>query len=380
MKKVAYLCEFPSINGGENSLLSFLQSTGSVIEPIFLCPSDGPLAKRLRILGYAQHEFCVFADDFNRKSAEVVSAELSTLINKLDVDIVHANSLSMSRVLGRISKLITKPTIGHIRDILKVSGKVLLDLTQLDMCLAVSDATRVCYLQQGLSENKIATVYNGIDAGLFLSETASTNSGLRHSLKLSEKSVLIGGIGQLGLRKGWEVLLDAVELLDTRCLEDLNVHVVLAGLRHSEKQESIEFEQRLCGRSQNGILKGRLHLVGYWSPISQFLESIDLLAHPAYQEPLGRVLLEAAASSTPVVATDVGGTREIFGEQGAVLVPAGNVKAMADGLRQVIENKQLAEKRAKHARQRVDSVFSIKRHKIQILRYYDALLEREESG
>ena len=90
--------------------------------------------------------------------------------------------------------------------------------------------------------------------------------------------------------------------------------------------------------------------------------------------------MEAAASSTPVVATDVGGTREIFGEQGAVLVPAGNVKAMADGLRQVIENKQLAEKRAKHARQRVDSVFSIKRHKIQILRYYDAVLEREESG
>ena len=375
MKRVAYLCEFSSINGGENSLLSFLQSTPSVIEPVFLCPPDGPLTQRLQSLGYAQHDFRVFAEDGNRKSAEAVSAELCTLINRIDVDIVHANSLSMSRVLGRITESITKPTIGHIRDILKVSGKVLLDLTQLDMCLAVSDATRACYLQQGLSKNKIATVYNGIDASLFLAGTAPTSSCLRQDLKLAEKSVVIGGVGQLGLRKGWEVLLDAVELLGAGFLDRLNVHVVLAGLRHSEKQESIEFEQRLRGRSQNGMLKGRLHLVGYWSPISEFLLNINLLAHPAYQEPLGRVLLEAAASSTPVVATDVGGTREIFGEQGAVLVPSGNAEVMADGLRDIIENQPLAKKRAVHARQRVDSKFGIELHKAQILRYYDALLQ-----
>jgi len=380
MKRVAYLCEFSSINGGENSLLSFLQSTRSVIEPIFLCPPDGPLAQRLQSLGYAQHDFCVFGEDGNRKSAELVSAELYALIDRIDVDIVHANSLSMSRVLGRIAESITKPTIGHIRDILKVSGKVLSDLMQLDRCLAVSDATRVCYLQQGFSENKMATIYNGIDASLFLAGTAPASSCLRQSLGLSEKSIVIGGVGQLGLRKGWEVLLDAVELLGTRYLDRLNVHVVLAGLRHSEKQESIEFEQRLRGRSRNGMLKGRLHLVGYWSPISEFLLDIDLLAHPAYQEPLGRVLLEAAASSTPVVATEVGGTREIFGEQGAFLVPSGNAKLMADGLREVIENQQLAGKRTVYARQRVDSTFSIEMHKAKILRSYDALLQIEESA
>ena len=89
-------------------------------------------------------------------------------------------------------------------------------------------------------------------------------------------------------------------------------------------------------------------------------------------------MLEAAASSTPVVATDVGGTREIFGEQGAVLVPSGNGKVMADGLRDIIENQQLAKKRTEYARQRVDSTFSIELHKAQILRYYDALLQIEE--
>jgi len=55
------------------------------------------------------------------------------------------------------------------------------------------------------------------------------------------------------------------------------------------------------------------------------------LVHPARQEPLGRVLLEAAASGLPVVATAVGGTAEIFppGSHSAVLVPPDDPAGLA---------------------------------------------------
>jgi glycosyltransferase involved in cell wall biosynthesis len=53
------------------------------------------------------------------------------------------------------------------------------------------------------------------------------------------------------------------------------------------------------------------------------LARADLVVHAARQEPLGRVLLESAAAGKAVIATDVGGTSEIFPceSKAAVLVP-----------------------------------------------------------
>ena len=98
----------------------------------------------------------------------------------------------------------------------------------------------------------------------------------------------------MGLRKGWAVLLDAVEhWLATDPTVD--PHVVITGVRqHSNKQESIEYEQVLLQRGKHGPLSGR-HLVGYWTPIDQFLQEIDL-DPSSISEPLRRSF--AGSSST----------------------------------------------------------------------------------
>ncbi|MBA61137.1 MAG: hypothetical protein CMJ76_02115 [Planctomycetaceae bacterium] len=389
MIRVAYLCEYPSINGGENSLLSFLLTPESGVEPVFLSPSSGSLSERLLACGFEQHEFSVFDNQGHRKSADVVSSELSILIGQLNIDIVHANSLSMSRVLSRVADTLDFPAVGHIRDILKVSDKVISDLSRLDLCLAVSDATRDSYIAQGLPAVKSVTVYNGIDSVAFKRTSFApqqnhgedaVKQGLRQRLGISVTSIVVGAAGQLGLRKGWEVLLDAVEMVLADQEQSLDLHVVLAGLRHSEKQESIEYEERLRARSQCGLLQGRLHMVGYWSPMFQFMEGIDLLAHSAHQEPLGRVLLEAAASSVPVVATDVGGTREIFGDSGAILVPPGDAKAMAEAILETIVDQRSANERVINARELIDTRFHVVSHRQQILQYYRALLEKNSTS
>jgi len=43
MLRVAYLCEFMTVNGGENSLLTFLATAVESIHAIVLCPSEGLL-------------------------------------------------------------------------------------------------------------------------------------------------------------------------------------------------------------------------------------------------------------------------------------------------------------------------------------------------
>lgn len=383
MLRVAYLCEFPSINGGENSLLSFLRTAQTSVEPVFVSPASGPLAQRLHACTFEHHEFSVFDKRGRRKDADLVSFELTELIGQLNVDLVHANSLSMSRVLGRVANTLDCPAVGHIRDILKVSDKAISDLSQLRLCMTVSDATRNCYVAQGLSATQVVTIYNGIDLkgfreSSFFAEHVSGSTpnqlGVRELLGISPTAIVIGGVGQLGLRKGWEILLDAVEAVIEQKGPSSDLHFVLAGRRHSEKQESIEYEEGLRNRSQNGLLKGRFHLVGYWSFMPQFMNELDLLAHPAHQEPLGRVLLEAAISSTPVIATNVGGTPEIFGDAGALLVPAGDSNAMAEALLATMEDPESAIERAANARHRMETRFSVATHRRLMLRHYQGVL------
>lgn len=359
MLRVAYLCEFMTVNGGENSLLTFLATAVESIQAIVLCPSDGPFVQKLKAQGVQCVPFNVRDPSDQRKPLEQIIAELCPLVESLDVDIVHSNSLSMSRILGAAEDL-NCVTVGHVRDIMKVSAKVIRDLNQVDMLIAVSAATRQALIEQGVQPERVTKVFNGVDEHVFC-ETANDSGNIngietwRRKLGLSSDTMLIGGVGQIGLRKGWPVLCDAVEGI----IADFpKLHVVIAGARYSQKQESSDYEKSLVCRATTGPLAGRLHWLGYVDAMPEFLRQINVLAHPALQEPLGRVLLEAAASGTPVVATNVGGTAEIFGDNAALLVNAGDVQGLATALRDVLLDPTAATERAVLAKERIGSFFS----------------------
>ena len=376
MLRVAYLCEFTTLNGGENSLLTFLATAVESIQAIVLCPSEGSLVQKLRVRGITCVPFDVRDSSGQRKPLEQIVAELCVVVKRLNVDIVHGNSLSMSRILGAAEDL-TCVTVGHVRDIMKVSRKVIRDLNQVDRLIAVSAATVQAFCEQGVQADRITKVFNGVDERVFCATSKDSNKAnvsvtWRRKLGLTSDAVLIGGVGQIGLRKGWPVLCDAVE----KIINDFpNLHVVIAGERYSEKQESSHFEKSLAGRANSGPLAGRLHWVGYVDEMPEFMRQINVLAHPALQEPLGRVLLEAAASQTPVVATDVGGTGEIFGDNAALLVDAGDAAGLANALRDVLLDFAAASERAVIAKERIGRLFSIHEFHDSILQVYRLALK-----
>jgi glycosyltransferase involved in cell wall biosynthesis len=102
------------------------------------------------------------------------------------------------------------------------------------------------------------------------------------------------------------------------------------------------------------------------------LNEFTVLAHAARQEPLGRVLLEATASATPVVATDVGGTREIFGSDpcGALLVPPDEPGAMADAILRLLTNAALREQLAHAGRRRAEQTFDARHTALALASHY----------
>jgi glycosyltransferase involved in cell wall biosynthesis len=87
------------------------------------------------------------------------------------------------------------------------------------------------------------------------------------------------------------------------------------------------------------------------------------------------VLLEAGACQIPIVASDVGGTREIFPlPSQALLVPAGDPAAVATALSSALDDSQYAADLGREARIRIAAHFNSARAASALLAHYHHLL------
>ena len=188
-------------------------------------------------------------------------------------------------------------------------------------------------MELGLPPDLIDVVYNGVDLHQF--RPRSPDDRIHRELGLPTDVKLVASIGQLGVRKGTDLFLRAAsELLSKHS----DVHCLLIGERHSSKTEARLYEQQLHKQAETAPLAGRAHFLGRRSDIDRVLPELTLLVHLARQEPLGRVLLEAAAAGCCIVATRVGGTTEIFPpeSQAARLVAPEDFAAAAGVMEEVL--------------------------------------------
>ena len=119
-----------------------------------------------------------------------------------------------------------------------------------------------------------------------------------------------------------------------------------------------------------------MHLAGWRDDVDRILRAADVVVHPARQEPLGRVLLEAAATGAAIVATDVGGTPEIFppGGNAAVLVPPGDAESLCRAVVEVLANQRLREELGRAARRRAEEAFDIRVSAQMLIQHYYRVL------
>jgi glycosyltransferase involved in cell wall biosynthesis len=357
------------------SVFGDVEHTG--FSPIIMAPPEGPLAEAccrrgLRLIPLLSRDFSgKTLPQSNRR--EYLAAQLA----HLRPDLVHANSLAMARLVGPVAKTLGLKSIGHVRDIIKLSRRAIDDVNCNTRLLAVSRAARDYHVAAGLSEEKIHVLHNGVDLYEFMPRPSAGD--LHCELHLPPEAVLIGAVGQLGLRKGQDTLMSAAALLRAALPE---VHYVLIGRRWSDKEESVRFEANLQDAARR---TGNVHFLGVRDDVPQILNELTMLVHPARQEPLGRVLLEAAACGLPIVATDVGGTREIFGMEGdfatddsateaALLVPPDNPDALAAMIAALLHDQDLRVRLSKAARARAEDAFDARRAAANLIEHYKAVL------
>lgn len=318
-------------------------------------PPDGPLANELRQLGLATVDLELRDEAGVRMSADIIHNHIVEIVDRVQPDLIHANSLAMGRLTGPVVKSTGVPGVCHLRDIVRVSRAAVEHLNAHDRLFVVSRAALAWHLKEGLDPVRSYLLYNGIDTDKFRPRTAT--GALHRELGIDRDALLVGTIGQLGMRKGPDVLLRGVaRLVESHPL----LHLIMIGTRQSNKEESRQLESDLREAAQSSPLLGKVHFLGRREDIADVLPEFTLLAHPARQEPLGRVLLEAAATGLPIVATDVGGTSEIFPpeENLAWLLPPDDSDALASALDTLLQSPERCREMGQAARTRVESHFT----------------------
>jgi glycosyltransferase involved in cell wall biosynthesis len=115
----------------------------------------------------------------------------------------------------------------------------------------------------------------------------------------------------------------------------------------------------------------KVTFTGYRSDVASVIKLVDVFVHSSLSESISVAILEAMSVQRPIVATAVGGTPGLLanGECG-LLVPPGDVEAMAQAILELLTNKTKAEELARRARGRFLQEYTIDRMGERYLELY----------
>ncbi len=366
---VLLLAEYGVLNGGERSLLAVLEQLQS-LEWRFQAavPADSELETALSKLGIPNHGLELRDSEGLRFSQPEIRERIVDLWHRSQADLLHCNSLAMSRLAGPLSAEHQIPIVGYLRDILKLSRKAIQDLNGVSQLIAVSRATRDFHVGQGVDPDRVQVIYNGVDADMFSSPQPLDPAGVRPDWESGQATLLF--VGQLGMRKGVDVAIEVADRLQSRFP---NVTLWVVGERNSQKQEAVDYELYL---RQRAIEVGNVQFLGRRNDVPALMQRATVLLHPARQEPLGRVLLESAAAGLPIVTTMVGGSAEILRFPGSqqYLLPVDGVDSLVAAVAGLITDQSRRNIVGNQLRNIAREKFSIQRCSRQLDRVYRQLI------
>jgi glycosyltransferase involved in cell wall biosynthesis len=195
---------------------------------------------------------------------------------------------------------------------------------------------------------RASLIPNGIDTHAF--RPLEPNPELVAALGLQGGPVL-GFVGELREKKGLQDLLSAYALVAARGTASL---LIVGDIRPG--QDRARFDEF---RAANTALP--ITVTGFVSPkeLAAYYALLDIVVMPSLRDGLPNALLEAMACGRPVIATPVGGIPDALSDrENGRLVPAGDPRALADCISELLAEQALARQFGLAARDTIVSRFT----------------------
>lgn len=211
--------------------------------------------------------------------------------------------------------------------------------------------------------NKTRVITHGIDIDKF--RPLVTNNNLRQSLNIPQNAALIGCIGTLIPLKEQATLIKSIHACRTK------PYLVLIG--DGDEAYKVELNKLITDLK----LQEQVFFLGRRAndELPVLLNELDVVALTSRSEALGVVLLEAMACAIPCVATRCGGPEQVIddGENG-LLVPVGDVFAIAKAIDHLLDDTPLRKRMGQLARQKIEQHFDYRVEARQYEKVFESLL------
>jgi glycosyltransferase involved in cell wall biosynthesis len=285
-------------------------------------------------------------------------AELDRVIERYRPDVVHTH-MAKAGALGRVAArrrgvpAVLHTFHGHVLEgyfaspanrAFLLAERWLAKRT--DRLVAVSSATRdeLLALRVGRPE-QWRVVPLALDLEPLMAQMISPSEA-RSRLGLPEAPT-VGIVGRLAPVKDHESFLRAATLV---ARQRADVSFVVAGDGPLRTDLEADGARRLGGR---------VRFLGWVEDLPTLYAALDVVTLTSVNEGTPVALIEAAAAGRPVVATEVGGVRDVVREaETGFLVPPGNAEALADRIVAVLSDVNLATRMGSEARRRIAVAFA----------------------
>ena len=298
-----------------------------------------------------------------------IIARARTLAHQVGANVLQSHSYKPHVIAIALRRLMGIPWIGFHHGWTAENRKVKLfhgvdrfTLPRADRVVAVSSDSERLVLEAGCPRERTVMITNAVDADDFVCR--DDRGAIRRAWNIPDDAVLASAVGRLSPEKGQDVLVDAFARI---AAERPALHIALAG--DGPERASLEARAAAAG------IADRVHFLGHQSDVGRVYAASDLIVLPSRSEGMPNAMLEAMATRTPVIATQVGGVPEIARDgENAWLVPSENPDALATALRDAVDHPDERTRRADSAHRYVTDNLSPALRAQRFVALYHSLL------
>ena len=341
--KIMFLHSGAELYGADQILLTVVSNIDkSKFEPIVVLPNEGPLVSKLiengirvEIIPYP----IIRRKYFNIKGILNYFFEYSKSIKVLyqfvkteQIDIIYSNTIAVLEGV-KLSKKTKLPLVVHIHEMLdkpRIVAKILYKIftKKAHIVIAVSNAVKM-HIESIINKKseKITVIHNGIDISKF--ETDILKLDVRKKYDIPSDAIVLGMIGRINEIKGQT---DFIEMAKRIVSKNKNVYAIIVGDAFQGQEWRVDELKKQ--------IKDETHIfyLGFQEEIPSIHSNIDIFVLPSVKyDSFPTVVLEAMASSTPVVAYKSGGVEEMIVDgYNGYLVEQGDIDNLVSKVEKII--------------------------------------------
>ncbi|WP_266202559.1 glycosyltransferase [Pontibacter kalidii] len=274
---------------------------------------------------------------------------------------------SIAGYIGRVPAIVLEETSDPQNRTKKATYLLKLLSGLSDKVIGVSPAV-YSYLKDvaNIKESKLRLINNGIYPPVQISKDSVQS--LKDTLGIQDDDIIIGSVGRLrNFHKLFTDLIDALSILHK---SNPRIKVLIVG----DGPDREEIEQHILNKG----LSDHVIIAGFQPDPHPFFEIMDIFAIVSHMEAFGLVAVEAMFHKLPVIATNVGGLKDVvLHNETGLLVEAHHPEQIANAINTLLSNRQLMVEMGERGFARANNQFSAGRYVEELENLYSDLIAKK---